>query len=82
METLRLSADMRPKIADTYTVEGTYTFPIDMLRYDTAYPVDNNSVGAIYGDELNPARRRVKLFSYKSPTPDRWASVGWKVLEG
>ena len=68
----------------TFTVTGRGRFPMDMLRYDCAYPAGSGdgieiaytldrSVGS--GDTWHT----VQLNSHKSPTPARWASFGWIV---
>jgi hypothetical protein len=56
-------------------VAGVGAFPIDMLRYDSAWPADQESVS--YMDAKG--RRRIKLCSYALPTPERWSSFGWRI---
>jgi hypothetical protein len=46
-----------------------------MLRYDSAWPADQESVS--YMDAKG--RRRIKLCSYALPTPERWSSFGWRI---
>ena len=67
----------------TYTVMGHGRFPVDMLRYDCAHPVDGQSAGAILDevDGLHGNPRTVLLRSHRPPTVARWASFGWRVNE-
>lgn len=58
-----------------YTVEGKGTFPLDMLRYDCAWPSHDASTIVM------TAQRSVSLASYQEPTTDRWRSFGWTVKE-
>ena len=64
----------------TYQVEGHGTFPVDMLRYDAAWPRDGVDVTAI---ENATGRHhhdgRVQLRSYQMPTEERWRSFGWSI---
>ena len=65
-----------------YTVAGIGTFPIDMLRYDQAYPDTEQDSGTIYGT-LNRRERpdhgngTVNLVGLRPPTLGRWQSFGW-----
>ena len=77
MEVIKIPVAYRHKVKYTYTVEGYGSFPIDMLRYDNAYPRDSDSIYNM-GQELD--RRQVRLASCHCPTHDRWASFGWKVI--
>lgn len=69
-----------------YAVEGVGDFPLDMLRHDSAYPADQESVAAILaGLRWAASRKRsremllVRLVSHRAPTSDRWLSFGWTV---
>lgn len=77
-----------------FTVEGRNTqssFPIDMLRYDSAYPANSDAVSAIAQSlggttkwfSNDPERTKVvKLRTTKgSITPLRWKSYGWEIKE-
>jgi len=77
MDTIKLSATDRPKARYQYTVRGSGTFPIDMLRYDAAYPAGRETVDGLAPS--NYAKRKVRLISYHPPTADRWKSFGWTV---
>lgn len=66
-----------------YTVVGWGEFPIDMLRYDSAFPADAHAVAAI-AQRLHQERPlaekvEVRLGSPRLPTFDRWRSFGWTV---
>lgn len=66
-----------------FTVEGSGTFPHDMLRYDWCVPASEHD-SAVMGDH-DSARRRVELTRLANdkksePTRGRWASFGWRVL--
>lgn len=74
----------------TFVVEGTGTFPYDMLRYDHCWPaleiestlLDSNQ---LFRDEnWFKTPRRIKLAretesKVNLPTVARWQSFGWKV---
>ena len=66
-----------------FTVEGARRFPLDMLRYDAAWPASGGDVTHIQDSLTTPdqGRRRVELVSAKKPTPERWESFLWTVLE-
>ena len=56
----------------TYTVSGRGTFPVDMLRYDSASvlsPVETEG----------RAQREVRIVHANRCTPERWRSFGWSV---
>ena len=77
----KLPAPDRPKAIYRYVVSGFGTFPFDMLRYDAAWPADQEST---FHMERPPgatgnSQRSVKLTSYRPPTPGRWNSFGWQV---
>lgn len=60
-------------------VVGSTPFPVDMLRYDQAWPareIDSITISerGVLGD------RCVRLNTLKVPTLDRWAGFGWKVI--
>ena len=68
-----------------FSVEGSRTFPVDMLRYDRCFP---QSEGDSYVIEragaFESGPHRVNLVSYAEgsvPTPKRWESFGWDVIE-
>ena len=78
MEVRKLAAPERQKAVYHYTVEGKGSFPIDMLRYDAAYPAREEDSYQIAYDERG--LRKVNLTSYFAPTPGRWESFMWRVL--
>jgi hypothetical protein len=64
-----------------FTVEGSGTFPFDMLRYDCCWPY---SEGYDSG-QLEPherGKRRVVLATRwrNAPTVGRWNSFNWRVV--
>lgn len=70
------------KIA-SFTVQGRGRFPVDMLRYDSAWPRDGASAESILVSEDGEARKvRLNLVpGYTYPTRARWSSFGWTVIE-
>ena len=62
----------------TYTVQGRGTFPIDMLRYDGAHPVDQESVEAIENIHRGHGLRQVRLEADRC-TVGRWNSFLWGI---
>lgn len=65
-----------------FVVEGWGCFPVDMLRYDACWPMTQEDVGRMplrATDRVMPTVR-VKMASHRAPTPERWASFGWKVI--
>jgi hypothetical protein len=74
----RLPAHARPQTRFEYWVTGGMDFPLDMLRYDSAWPATGEDVAKL--DFAGDRRvRSIKLFSYIMPTLDRWSSFGWSV---
>jgi len=73
----------------TFTVEGTYPFPVDMLRYDGCYPASTHDAVQL-GDSCrgpsrtsDPKRKRQVTLSttlFNKPTTARWESFGWRVI--
>ena len=75
-----------------FIVEGSTSFPIDMLRYDCCYPETAEDSAAILNAEPGCEPVRVKVIknttgpSAKSgnytaePTEGCWASFGWHVV--
>jgi hypothetical protein len=64
-------------------VVGVGPFPIDMLRYDRAYPTGMDSVSAITATLSRYGRsgaQRVTVVSPQPLTAGRWESFGWKVM--
>jgi len=71
-----------------YEVSGHGEFPLDMLRYDTAWPAYEAEIhlfdpprpsGTNRAEYLKP--RTIRLRSNRQPTAARWASFGWNVGE-
>ena len=70
-----------------FTVEGTFPFPVDMLRYDRCYPADSESaINITYSNNHESGGLQVTLIARVEskqwkPTEGRWQSFGWKVVE-
>lgn len=62
----------------TYGVLFKGRFPLDMLRYDRAYPADQTSAAIMELD--NKETKMVKVSSPIEPTIDRWLSFGCEVI--
>jgi hypothetical protein len=60
-----------------FTAEGGGSFPGDMLRYDACYPMDPDSVINMFDDSQDV--RKVRLRSFRPPTPGRWRSFHWPI---
>lgn len=71
-----------------FVVEGTGTFPVDMLRYDSCWPLYESGAKSAYNiltpeslkDRAQP--RQVALMSRKPPMRARWQSFGWDIVRG
>jgi hypothetical protein len=72
-----------------FTVEGTYPFPTDMLRYDQCWPAREATDSIQLAESMmlrrtsEPNRkRRVTLTTnnVNAPTTGRWESFGWRVV--
>ena len=76
----------KPKASKTYqwflVVEGRGSFPFDMLRYDAAFPYEQEDAGKL--EAHHNERRRVVLcrrgVNENSGTEGRWKSFGWPML--
>ena len=66
-----------------FTVEGTAPFPIDMLRYDSAFPATESDSALIDRHQYDGSKVQVKLQSYGFgvPTIGRWESFLWKIIK-
>lgn len=67
-----------------FIVKGTGRFPIDMLRYDGAFPASSSDAVLIASAVKGGARRgnefKITLISKShAPTSARWQSFGWFV---
>jgi hypothetical protein len=64
-------------------VVGRTPFPVDMLRYDQAWPareIDSIIISERGALPKGAEDRCVRLNTLKVPTLDRWAGFGWKVI--
>ena len=70
------------------TVEGHHTFPLDMLRYDSATPhssKDSSTIAESFHAHLpwkddTPFRVELNMHTRTKPTVGRWKSFGWTVV--
>jgi hypothetical protein len=75
------------KVLYRYSVTGTGHFPMDMLRYDAAWPSNTDDCFGITDafNEREPGTRSkprtVKLVSIRKPTIGRWSSFLWSVSD-
>lgn len=70
------------KAPQLYTVSGRGRFPLDMLRYDSAWPASSTDSATISATlTVHRGSAAVQLLSHKSPTADRWTSFGWTVID-
>ena len=73
----------------TFTIEGSFPFPLDMLRYDSCFPATQKDVSGISqsiertNTEPVVKVRLGRLITNKGerPTEARWRSFGWKVSD-
>lgn len=67
-----------------FTVVGKGKFPLDMLSFDKAVPLDTASCNSIENSFKKPHRTRtVQLWTEKrfGPTKARWESFGWRIIQ-
>lgn len=62
-----------------YRVSGFGQFPVDMLRYDRAWPASEIDAGTIHASFRNVERWSVSLEGLDYPTVERWRSFGCEV---
>ena len=67
-----------------FTVQGGGAFPVDMLRYDNAFPASERESGKMDVHILD--RREVSLACWQNsyrwqPEELRWESFGWVVKD-
>lgn len=65
----------------TFTVRGAGEFPLDMLRYDRAFPATEADTAAML-DVANRREVRLVMVSEGNPFPTmaRWDSFMWDVM--
>ena len=82
MEVRKLAAPDRPREFYLYEVQGSGVLPLDMLRYDSAWPANSEAVSSMSPPRGHAEERRtIRLASYRPPTDGRWRSFGWVVVE-
>ena len=69
-----------------FNVIGSFDFPLDMLRYDSCFPADEDAAAAIGYSVHDRVKERLdiklrKLHVGEDPllTPDRWSSFLWVI---
>lgn len=63
------------------TVRGVVGFPIDMLRYDHAWPrTEKDSLLICDTFDGLVGAVEIELYSFEMPNRDRWSSFGWQVI--
>jgi hypothetical protein len=71
-----------------FKVQGSGSFPVDMLRYNACYPADTEDAIEMLADHRDedynkPRTITLSTLAHKGwePTNGRWESFGWRVLE-
>ncbi len=67
----------------TYTVSSKFDFPIDMLRYDCAYPISADDAASL-AESIRGEHKKIisiNLGSHREPTSERWSSFLWTVTD-
>jgi len=62
------------------TVEGRGEFPLDMLRYEQAYPATERDSYRITERGKRQIELAIQTTRFFTPTGGRWESFGWKVV--
>jgi hypothetical protein len=74
----------------TFKLEGYDQFPLDMLRYDACWPMDQDSIAEMQAsfDVRDRVERRKERKPFKVTintigvmTPARWSSFGWRIVK-
>ena len=76
-----------PAYITTFKVTGRFSFPVDMLRYDGAYPHSTED-GVKLSEAIQLRQREPVTIELSAahfvkswePTVARWKSFGWDVL--
>ena len=87
---MSMMAKMPKQYDYTVSAHRTARFPIDMLRYDCAWPYSEADARMIEEDVGSRVaiplaagadnRIKVRLSSIKNPTAARWETFGWTVV--
>ncbi len=69
----------------TFVVNGSGSFPVDMLRYDCCYPESQADVQRAFCERGERVVHLVsqcgeKRHAEQIPTDDRWESFTWRVI--
>jgi hypothetical protein len=67
-----------------FTVAGTGTFPLDMLRYDRCWAKTQEDTTILRSTAYKPSKHELTVtlqsIGTAAPTIDRWESYGWSVV--
>ena len=67
-----------------FTIKGGYPFPVDMLRFDGCYPLnetDSTAIIQMLYTEGGTAEVRLRIDEPgRRPSKDRWHLFGWEVV--
>lgn len=64
----------------TFTVSGTGEFPVDMMRFERAWPRAPSDSKKIQESDPSSGRFEVDLQSADPPSQKgRWGSFGWRI---
>jgi hypothetical protein len=65
-----------------FVMRGSLGFPIDMLRYDSAWPASESDANAITRSVAHAGSDGpvdIEIYMRQYPTVARWRSFGWVV---
>ena len=76
----------KPHEERAFKVRGAWPFPFDMLRYDHCYPATSFDANIIENMQFETTSMGVVQIELRTrsefgPTPARWKSFTWEVLE-
>jgi hypothetical protein len=86
----QIMEDVMKVYQQRWEVEGSMSFPVDMLRYDSCFPFSETEsykiIKCMEGNNRGPVRVIVHRYRSsgmsKEPNAQRWQSFGWKIVEG
>ena len=62
-----------------YAVYGTGRLPLDMLRYDSAWPATEIDANRADAQDWDSGAKIIIMQGKREPTERRWESFGWSV---
>ena len=78
---------MAKKYYQTFVVETSFQFPVDMLRYDGCFPASERDSGVIIlnlSDMRSPINVKIGRYvdgKHSKPTIERWKSFGCNISD-